>query len=498
MELRKILVGIEGLKAKGNLNLDISSVECDHKNVKEGSLFVAIKGFETDGHKYINKAIEKGAIAVIFEEGADYKEFINNKGITFIMAPNTRLALSLCSCNFYDNPSKKMKIIGITGTKGKTTTSFMLKQILEKQGKKVGLIGTIAIYIGDKKVKNSDRTTPESNKLQEILDKMYQLGIEVVIMEVSSQSLKLDRVAGMEFYAGIFTNLSEDHISKNEHKDIEEYMQSKLKLFDMCKYAYINADNIYTSKVVDLIKDKCMTETYGIDNYCNFLAKDVTITNTYADFKLKLENRNERVKVSIPGRFSVYNALAAIKVAQLFGAKTDTIKGALENIKVLGRSELVDNKLDLKIMIDYAHTPDSLENILKTVKQYTIGNIICVFGCGGDRDKNKRPLMGEISGRIADYTIITSDNPRNEEPEEIIKEIEKGIKKTKGKYECIIDRKEAIEKAIKMQHKNDMVIIAGKGHEIYQEINKEKIDFDEREIVREIIDKLNKENKKKK
>lgn len=492
MNLKNILIGIEGLKAKGGLNLDISSIECDYRKVEKGSLFVAIKGYEADGHKFINQAIENGAKAIIFEEGADYKEFINHKDVTFIMAPNTRLALSLCSCNFYDNPSKKMKIIGVTGTKGKTTTTFMIKNILEKQGKKVGLIGTIAIYIGDNKVKNSERTTPESNKLQEILSKMYDLGVEVVVMEVSSQSLKLDRVAGMEFYAGIFTNLTEDHISEKEHENMQEYFESKMKLFNMCKYAYINADNVYTAKVPELIKDKCQVETYGIDNYCDFLAKDVTITNTYADFKAKFDKRNERVKVSIPGRFSVYNALAAIKVANLFGVPTETIKEALENVKVLGRSELVDNKLDLKIMIDYAHTPDSLENILKTAKQYTQGKVICVFGCGGDRDKTKRPIMGEISGRIADYTIITSDNPRTEVPEEIVNQIEVGTKKTKGNYECIIDRKEAIKKAISMEGKNDIVIIAGKGHEMYQEINNEKLPFDEREVVKEIIEELGK------
>lgn len=496
MNLKSVLVGIEGLKAKGSLNLDISSIECDYRTVKQGSLFVAIKGYEYDGHTFIEKAIEKGAKAIIFEEGANYKDFINYKDITFIMAPNTRLALSICSCNFFDNPSKKMKIIGITGTKGKTTTSFMLKRIFEKAGKKVGLIGTIAVYIGDNKVKNSDRTTPEGNKLQEILAKMYELGVEIVIMEVSSQSLKLDRVAGIEFYAGIFTNLSEDHISKTEHKDMEEYLNCKVKLFDMCKYAIINADNVYTYKVIEEIKNKCDVSTYGIDNYCDLLAKDVTVTNTYADFKVKLENRNERVKVSIPGRFSVYNSLAAIKVAELFNIDKDTIKAALEDVKVLGRSELVDNKLDLKIMIDYAHTPDSLENILKTAKQYTTGNVICLFGCGGDRDKNKRHIMGEISGRLADYTIITSDNPRTEKPEEIIEQIENGLKKTKGKYECIVDRKEAIAKAISMEKKNDLLIIAGKGHEMYQEIEKEQLPFDERKIVKDIIQGLADKNKK--
>ena len=497
MELRKILIGIEGLKAKGSLDLDISSIECDYREVKEGSLFVAIKGFEVDGHTFINKAIEKGAKAIIFEEGADYKSFAGAKGITLIMAPNTRLALSLCSCNFYGNPSKKMKEIGITGTKGKTTTSFMLKSILEKQGKKVGLIGTIAIYVGDKLIKNSDRTTPESNKLQQILAKMYEVGIEIVVMEVSSQSLKLDRVAGIEFYAGIFTNLSEDHISKTEHENMQDYFESKMKLFEACKYAFVNADSIYTAKILETIKTS-EVQTYGIDNYCNLLAKDITVTNVSADFKVKVKDRNERIKVSIPGRFSVYNALAAISVSRLFGLDTEKMKEALENIKVAGRSELVENKEELKLMIDYAHTPDSLKSILETAKTYTVGRVICVFGCGGDRDKIKRPQMGEISGRIADYTIITSDNPRTEEPEEIIKEIENGIKKTKGKYECIIDRREAMKKAIGMANKKDIVIFAGKGHETYQEIGKEKYPFDERIIVKEILEELSNQSEKRK
>ena len=498
MKLRKILVGIEGLKAKGSLDLDISSIECDYRKVKQGSMFVAIKGFEVDGHSFINKAIEKGAIAIIFEEGTDYRTFINSSNITLIMAPNTRLALSLCSCNFYDNPSKKMKVIGITGTKGKTTTSFMLKSILEKQGKKVGLIGTIAIYVGDKLIKNSDRTTPESNQLQQILAKMYELGIEVVVLEVSSQSLKLDRVAGMEFYAGVFTNLSEDHISKNEHKNMQDYFESKMKLFKMCKHAFINSDSIYTARVIESIPENCEIQTYGIDNYCNLSAKDVTVTNSYVDYRAKVKDRNERIKVSIPGRFSVYNSLAAISVARLFGTDIQPMKEALETIKVPGRSELVENKLELKIMIDYAHTPESLKNILETVKTYTIGRVICVFGCGGDRDTNKRHLMGEVAGKIADYTIITSDNPRTEEPEKIIEQIEGGIKTTKGKYECITDRREAIKKAIKKKKKKDIIVLAGKGHETYQEINKKQYPFDERVIIKELIEEIEKEPKKKK
>lgn len=497
MELRKILVGIEGLKAKGNLDLDISSVECDYRQIKQGSLFVAIKGYEVDGHTFINKAIEKGAKAIIFEEGANYKDFMSAKGVTLIMAPNTRLALAKCSCNFFDNPSKKMKVIGITGTKGKTTTSFMLKAILEKQGKKVGLIGTIGIYFEDKLIENSDRTTPESNKLQQVLALMYKSGIEVVIMEVSSQSLKLDRVTGMKFYAGIFTNLSEDHISEKEHKDMQEYFESKMKLFNMCQYAFVNADSIYTARILENMPEGLNIQTYGIDNNCNLLAKDITITNTYADYRAKVKDRNERIKVSIPGRFSVYNSLAAISVARLFGTTVEQIKEALEKIKVPGRSELVENKKDLKIMIDYAHTPDSLKSILETVKTYTIGRVICVFGCGGDRDSIKRPQMGEVSGRLADYTIITSDNPRTEEPEKIISDIEEGIKKTKGNYECITNRREAIKQALRMANTKDIVILAGKGHETYQEINKEKNPFDERKIVKEVLEEIEKEPKKK-
>lgn len=497
MELRKILVGIEGLKAKGNLDLDISSVECDYRQIKQGSLFVAIKGYEVDGHTFINKAIEKGAKAIIFEEGANYKDFMSAKGVTLIMAPNTRLALAKCSCNFFDNPSKKMKVIGITGTKGKTTTSFMLKAILEKQGKKVGLIGTIGIYFEDKLIENSDRTTPESNKLQQVLALMYKSGIEVVIMEVSSQSLKLDRVTGMEFYAGIFTNLSEDHISEKEHKDMQEYFESKMKLFNMCQYAFVNADSIYAARILENMPEGLNIQTYGIDNNCNLLAKDITITNTYADYRAKVKDRNERIKVSIPGRFSVYNSLAAISVARLFGTTVEQIKEALEKIKVPGRSELVENKKDLKIMIDYAHTPDSLKNILETAKTYTIGRVICVFGCGGDRDSIKRPQMGEVSGRLADYTIITSDNPRTEEPEKIISDIEEGIKKTKGNYECITNRREAIKQALRMANTKDIVILAGKGHETYQEINKEKNPFDERKIVKEVLEEIEKEPKKK-
>lgn len=490
MKLKEILVGIEGLKVRGNLDIDITHLDKDSRNIKENGLFVAIKGFDTDGHEYIETAIKQGAVAVILQEGvtADTIKKIP-ADITIIVAKDTRYALAICSCNFYKNPSKRFKLIGVTGTKGKTTTTFMIKKILEKTGKKVGLVGTIATYIGDKKLEDSDRTTPESNKLQAIFAQMVEAGCDTVVMEVSSQSLKLHRVAGCDFDIGIFTNFSEDHISPKEHPDMEDYFNSKVQLFKMCKTAFINADDYHVAKLTKLVPE-CNITTYGIDNFCNVLAKDITITNSYVDFKVKIGMKNERIKTCIPGRFSVYNSLAAICVAEKLGANAEQIKEALEEVRVPGRSELVNNKKELTIMIDYAHSPESLENILNAVKSYTRGRVICVFGCGGDRDSSKRPIMGEISGRIADFTIITSDNPRTEEPQKIVDQIEEGIKKTKGKYTVIIDRMEAIKEAIKMADKKDIIVLAGKGHEPYQEINNVKYPFDERIIVNNIIQNI--------
>ena len=490
MELKKVLAGIEGLKAKGNLDIDITQISNDSRDIKEGAMFIAIKGFDVDGHKYIEKAIENGAKAILIEE-AEVKNVVNeiSENVTIIVAKDTRKATAICACNFYDNPSRKLQLVGITGTKGKTTTTFMIKAILEKQGIKTGLIGTIATYIGDKKLEDSDRTTPDSIKLQETFAKMVDAGCTACVMEVSSQSLKLNRVYGSDFNIGVFTNFSEDHISPKEHPDMEDYFNSKVELFKMCKYGYINVDDINTIRVPKLVPN-CMIQTYGIDNENNLLAKDITITNSYVDFKVKLNGKNERIKTDIPGRFSVYNSLAAISVALRLGCSTENIKTALENVIVPGRSELVDNKLGLTIMVDYAHSPESLENILQAVKSYTRGKVISVFGCGGDRDSGKRPIMGEISGKIATYTIITSDNPRTEKPEEIVKQIEEGIKKTKAKYECIVDRTEAIKKAIQIADKTDIIVLAGKGHETYQEINHEKHHYDEREIIKEIIDNM--------
>ena len=495
MNLKNILSGLKGLKAKGNLDVDIEGIESNSKNIKPNFLFVAIKGFVVDGHDYIQNAIENGAVAIAVEEGFNVKKANIPDNVTIIMSSNNRELLAISACNFYDNPSRKFNLIGVTGTKGKTTTTFMIKEILEKAGKKVGLIGTVATYINGKRLADADRTTPESLELQKIFAKMHEEEVEYVVMEVSSQSLKLHRVDGCNFNLVVFTNFSEDHISEKEHPNMQDYFESKLKLFNMCSKGFTNIDDLYGAKIPALYPESDIAG-YGIDNYGKFLAKDITITNSYVDFKFKLSDRNERIKIDIPGRFTVYNALAAMCVCKDLGIAPEVIKEALLTIKVPGRSEMVENKLDLPIMIDYAHSPESLQNILSAVKSYTKGKVISVFGCGGDRDSRKRPIMGEISGNIADYTIITSDNPRTEDSVKIVNEIEDGIKKTKAKYEVIVDRTQAIDKAISIASKSDIIVLAGKGHEPYQEINGVKHPFDERIIVNDLINKKDKKDRK--
>ncbi|MCL2383455.1 MAG: UDP-N-acetylmuramoyl-L-alanyl-D-glutamate--2,6-diaminopimelate ligase [Oscillospiraceae bacterium] len=486
MILKDILNGIEGLKAKGDLDIDIKGITHNSREVKEGYLFIARKGFDSDGHMYIKDAVANGAVAIMVEEVAKINKTDVNSDTIIIVTKNTRADLAKVASNFYGNPASALKLIGVTGTKGKTTVTFMVKSILEKQGLKVGLIGTVANYIGDENLGESERTTPDCIELQQLLRRMVEENVEVVVMEVSSQSLKLHRVDTLVFDVGLFTNFSRDHIGPTEHPTMEDYFDSKLKLFNMSKVGYINTDDFRVAKVKN-IEVAAEIKSYGIDNAADLIAKDITVTNVSADFKIKIGPRNERVKVGIPGRFSVYNSLAAICASMHFGAEAEAIKEGLVNVTVPGRSELVPNKKDLCIMVDYAHSPDSLESILKAVKGYTKGRVITVFGCGGDRDAAKRPIMGEISGLISDFTIITSDNPRTEKPEAIVQEIEEGIKKTKGEYVMIANRTEAIKHAIEMANKNDIILLAGKGHETYQEIDGIKHPYDEREIIQKLM-----------
>lgn len=484
MKLSQVLEKIEGLVLRGDINLEISSIDYDSRSVKPQSMFVAIKGFKSDGHEYIKDAIENGAVVVAVQDGLYDVESIP-ENIAVVITKDTRNLLALAACNFYGHPSREFKLVGVTGTKGKTTTTYMIKSILEKSGKKVGLIGTIANFIGDNEIP-AERTTPESSDLQKLFRQMADSKMDVVVMEVSSHSLELQRVAGVTFDFAVFTNLTQDHL--DFHKTFDNYLAAKAKLFKVAKEGFVNCDDMYASRLMSLAT--CPITTYGIDNNPFVSARDIVITNSYSEFKLPFNRILKKIKVGIPGRFTVYNALAAICVCIKLGSSVESIIEGLENIKVPGRSEIVPNMRGFAILVDYAHTPDSLENIIRACKTYTKGEIICVFGCGGDRDKGKRPMMGEIAGKLASYTVITTDNPRTEEPEAIINDIEKGIKNTKGKYKVIVDRKKAIEHALRRAKKNDLVLIAGKGHETYQEINGVKHHFDDREVATEVLKKL--------
>ena len=481
MLLSKIFSGTD---VKVTKDIEIKYITSDSRKVEKDNMFVAIKGFEQDGHKYIESAINKGATAILIDEDR-YDEF-KDLDVVVLTAKNTRFILGKIACNFYDNPSKEFKLIGITGTKGKTTTSFMIKKILEESGKKVGLVGTVACYVGERKIMDSDRTTPEALELQEMFREMVNESCEYVIMEVSSQSIKLGRIDGCEFYLGLFTNLSEDHISTHEHPSMEDYYNCKCKLFDMTNEGIVNIDDIKGRELIKL-KQNCKFSTYSVENESDLKAYNINITSKLTSFNVNLDNKEELVEVSIPGRFTVYNSLGAISICKKLGIENKYILSGLKKVVVPGRSELVENDKGFTIMIDYAHSEKSLEEILKAVRSYTKGRIICVFGLGGDRDKNNRPKMGRISGTLADFTVITSDNPRFDDPMKLAKDIEVGIKEVTNNYIILVDRKEAIEYAVRMAKKDDLVLLAGKGHETYQVIGNEKVPFSERKIVEETL-----------
>ncbi len=491
MLLNKLISEVEVKNTVGDLNLDITNIHSDSRKIKEGGLFVAINGFTKDGISYIPNAIENGARALIVEPDVDVQEIYNKYNLPVISVSNTRKTLAELSCTFYDNPSKKLKVIGVTGTKGKTTSTFMIKSILEAHGLNVGLIGSIAVYINGEKIEDTDRTTPESIEIQKHLATMVERNVDVAIIEVSSQAIKLDRVAGCEFEVGLFTNLTEDHISAKEHPSMEDYFNCKLQLIKMAKYGVINNDDETVSKVKDLLPNK-QIKTFAIDNSADFKVNpdNVVITDSYIDFSILMNGKEERIEACIPGRFSIYNAAGAISVASYFGVTADEVRTALKDLKVLGRSELVPNKLGLTIMIDYAHTPSSLESILTAVKSYAKGKIICAWGVGGDRDAAKRPVMGEISGRLADYTVLMSDQVRTEDPLKILKEIEVGIIPTGKPYKIIVDRTEGIRYAISIAKPGDIIVIPGLGHDLYLERNGVKYPYNEREVIAKLIDEM--------
>ena len=481
MLLQYLIENLDEKEVDGDVNISVNKIEYDSKKIEKGDLFVAISGLSDDGHEYINEAIENGASAIIMAKDHEVEMDAN---VTYIKVEDTRIALAKVAATYYDNPASKLKIIGITGTKGKTTTAYMIRDIMLASGKKTGMIGTIYNTYADKCIE-AIRTSPESLDLQKLLKDMVDSDMEYVVMEVSSHALDLNRVYGIHFIIGVFTNLSQDHL--DYHKTMDNYLAAKAKLFENSDFAIINADDIYTPKLEKMIK--CKIAKYGLDNESNITAVDIRVNNNFVDFKMYINKMLQTVTVNIPGRYTVYNSLAAIAVTSMLGAQMDPILVALNSIKVPGRSEVVDIAKTFAVIIDYAHSPASLEAILQNTKKYAKGRIICVFGCGGNRDKEKRPLMGEIAGKYADFTVITTDNPRDEAPSKIMADIEVGIKKTRGLYKIIENRKEAIKFAMRIAWKNDTIIIAGKGHETYQELKGgKKIKFDERQIVKEIAE----------
>lgn len=472
--LLKELLG--NIKYEGNADIEIDFVESDSRKVREGCAFVCIKGYETDGHIYAKECEQKGAKVIIAQERVDVS-------CPVIIVENTRKALAVLCANIYNNPSREFKLVGVTGTNGKTSTTYIIKTILEKAGKKVGLIGTNQNLIGDKVIESS-RTTPDCFELQKLFRQMADERADVVVMEVSSHALYLDRVYDCDFDVGVFTNLTQDHL--DFHKTMEEYLKAKAVLFNICKKGVINKDDKSCEYIME--NAKCDIKTYGIDFPADIKAENVKLMQEGVSFEIDKKEYN----LNIPGRFSVSNALASIGALRELGIDEEIIIQGLNEVRgVRGRAEVVDVSKDFTVMIDYAHTPDGIENILKTARGFAKGRVVILFGCGGDRDNTKRPIMGEVASRLADFSIITSDNPRTENPTDIINQILEGVN---GEHIVIENRYKAIEYAILNAKKDDVIILAGKGHEDYQVIGKEKIHFDEVEILNEIKKKLGDSN----
>ena len=490
MKLNKLLERLDYEVVQGSDEIEITTLINDSRKVENGSAFVCISGAVSDGHKFIPDVAAKGAAAVIVEREAEAPE-----NVTVIRVKDTRYALALMSAAYFGYPAEKLKVIGITGTKGKTTTTYMIKSILDSVGYNVGLIGTIEAIIGDKRIPAAN-TTPESYTIQQYFAQMVEAGCDCVVMEVSSQGLMLHRTAGIPFEIGIFTNLGKDHIGPNEHKDFDDYKRCKGLLFKQCRLGIANVDDKYFHDVFQ--GATCRTETFGFSEEADLRAENVQLVSRrgYLGVAYHVAGLMDfDVEIDIPGTFSVYNSLTAISVCRHFNVSVEKIKDALKKAKVKGRIEMIKVSDEFTLMIDYAHNAMSLESLLTTLKEYNPKRLVCLFGCGGNRSKDRRYEMGEVSGRLADLTIITSDNPRFEEPQAIIDDIKIGIGKTDGKYVEICDRKEAIKYAIENGQPGDVIVLAGKGHEDYQEIKGVKYPMDERVLIAEVLEELAEEKK---
>lgn len=481
MTLERLIEKLSYEVVQGSIDVPVTELVFDSRKACKDGVFVCISGAVVDGHSFIDEVVSKGITSIVVEKDVNAPD-----GVTVIKVESTRLALACMSAAYFDYPAEKLKTIGITGTKGKTTTSYMVKSILEKTGFKTGLIGTIETIIGDTHIP-AVNTTPESYVVQQSFRQMVDAGIECVVMEVSSQGLMLHRVGGFTFDYGIFTNLEPDHIGPNEHKDFEEYLQCKGMLFKQCKVGIVNVDDAHTQKVLE--GHTCQVESFGFSEDADLRAQNVELINKpgFLGVSYQISGKmNMDVAIDVPGKFSVYNSLAAISICRHFGVKDEAIKEALVGIRVKGRVELLPVSKHFTLMIDYAHNAMSLESLLTTLKAYNPKRLVCLFGCGGNRSKLRRYEMGEVSSKLADLTVITSDNPRDEDPQAIMDDILTGVKKADGEYVMIADRKEAIRYCMVHAKEGDVIVLAGKGHEDYQEIKGKKYHMDERELVAEV------------
>lgn len=486
MKLRRLVEKIDFSLVCGDLDLEISDIFYDSRKCIKNSVFVCLKGYNEDGHGFIDSAIANGAVAVVISDDVS----IEGK-ITVVKVEDTREALAFMSAEFFENPASQLKTVAITGTKGKTTVSCMIRTVLQKAGIKTGVIGTLGVII-DENVTKTVNTTPESYEIQRFLRKMVDSGCKCAVMEASSLGLKWHRMDGFVFDYGVFTNFSMDHIGGNEHESMGEYLACKSLLFQRCRLGLINIDDKNYREILN--GHTCRVETYGFSRDADIIAfnEKLISQNGYVGIHFETTGKeNLSVDVDIPGKFSIYNALAAISVCRHFDVPKDAIISGLNEVKVKGRIESVPVLGNFTLLIDYAHNALSMENILTTLREYRPNRLITLFGAGGDRPKVRRYEMGEVSGKLSDLSVVTADNSRNENVVDIISDIEVGLKKTRGKFIVIPDRREAIKYCLSIAKDNDIIVLAGKGHEDYQEINGRKIHFDEREIVADILKERN-------
>ncbi len=485
MKLLELLDKLEWECVQGTMDREISSIVYDSRQAAPGCLFLCIEGAVFNGHEFAKAAVERGAKALVVSEDV---RGLAGKDVTVIRVKDTRYAMAFISAAWFGHPAERMKVIGVTGTKGKTTTTYLIKAMLEQAGVRTGLVGTIETIIGESHM-HAENTTPESYLLQQDFARMAEAGMDAVVMEVSSQALKLHRTQGFVFDYGVFTNIEPDHIGANEHASFEEYLSCKNLLFRQCLVGIVNGDDAHVEQVT--AGHTCDLETYGMGENCMLRAENLKLVHTPERLGVDFHAAGLMdfdVRAPFPGRFSVYNVLCAMAVCRHFKVRADDIQRALDTVKVKGRIEKVEISDKFTLLIDYAHNAMALKNLLAALKEYRPKRLVCMFGCGGNRSRQRRYEMGEVSGRLADFTVITSDNPRFEDPQAIIDDIKEGIGRTEGAYVEICDRREAVAYVLSHAEEGDMIVLAGKGHEDYQEIKGRKYPMDERVMIKELLE----------